>query len=62
MTDWLLKRHTQTCYYYYCYLTFLSTSPELRMVVEGGGREGLVVSQDRDLGGLPGMAAAFTAA
>ena len=51
MTDWLLKRHTQTCYYYYCYLTFLSTSPELRMVVEGGGREGLVVSQDRDLGG-----------
>ena len=59
MTDWLLKCHTQTCYYYYCYLTFLSTSPEPGMVVEGGGREGLVVSQGHELGGLPGNGSGF---
>lgn len=29
--DGLLKRHTQMCYYYYCYLTFLSPSTELRV-------------------------------
>lgn len=29
MIDWLLKRHTQMRYYYYCYLTFLSPNTQL---------------------------------
>lgn len=48
MTDWLLKCHTQMCYYYYyCYLTFLSPSTEPGVVVEGIERKGLEVHQLR---------------
>lgn len=39
MTDWLLKRHTQMCYYYYCYLTFLNANTEPGVGVEDGGAE-----------------------
>lgn len=58
--DWLLKRHTQMCYYYYCYLTFLSPSTELRVgeraqgsYSSGNGVEGLVGWQQ--LCQLPGL-------
>lgn len=48
MTDWLLKCHTQMCYYYYyCYLTFLSPSTEPGVVVEGIERKGLEVHRLR---------------
>lgn len=55
MTDWLLKRHTQMCYYYYCYLTLLSPNTEPGGMVQGRAPKGLGVPtiQGGGVGGLP---------
>lgn len=60
MTDWLLKRHTQICYYYYCYLTLLSLNAEPGGMVQGRAQKGLGVLtiQGRGVGRLPGVGGA----
>ena len=61
MTDWLLKRHTQMCYYYYCYLTLLSPNAEPGGIVQGGAWKGLEVPtiQGGVLGGSRGAGSCF---